>query len=38
MIRLGDKVKSRQTAGYGTFTQQAAGKLFEACRGMKLAP
>jgi len=34
-VKLGeDKVKSCETSGYGTFTQQAAEKLLEACKGM----
>ena len=37
-VKLGeDKVKSCQTEGFGTFTQQAAEKLFEACKGLTLA-
>lgn len=37
-VKLGeDKVKSCQTEGFGKFNQQAAEKLFEACKGLTLA-
>ncbi len=34
-VKLGDKVKSCETSGYGNFTQANAEAILAACRGMK---
>lgn len=36
-VKLGEKTKRCETAGWGTFSQQNAETLLEACKGMTLA-